>query len=131
MSDAHESPGTRPFEKRRYSRITFAVPAQLVCADGEWGSEVLDLSLKGALLRAPTGWVGVPGDLCTLRIPLDAGGESEIRMEAAVAHVGRDRIGLSCREIDLDSLTHLRRLIELNLADESLLQRELGKLMSD
>jgi len=37
-------------------------------------------------------------------------------------------LGLSCREIDLDSITHLRRLVALNLGDEALLDRELGLL---
>lgn len=37
-------------------------------------------------------------------------------------------LGLRCRNIDLDSITHLRRLLELQLGDATLLQRELGQL---
>jgi hypothetical protein len=36
--------------------------------------------------------------------------------------------GLQWRNIDVDSLTHLRRLLELNLNDPSLLDRELADL---
>jgi len=36
---------------------------------------------------------------------------------------------LRCDEIDLDSITALRRLIELNAADPALLERELGALV--
>ena len=38
-------------------------------------------------------------------------------------------LGLFCHHIDIDSITHLRRLIELNLGDETLLQRELAELL--
>ena len=33
--------------------------------------------------------------------------------------------------IDLDSITHLRRLVELNLGDEKLLERELSHLAAE
>jgi hypothetical protein len=36
--------------------------------------------------------------------------------------------GLACREIDLDSVTHLRRLVALNLGDETLAEREFAQL---
>ena len=38
-------------------------------------------------------------------------------------------IGFHCQLIDLDSITHLKRLVELNLADEGLLHRELSALL--
>jgi hypothetical protein len=37
-------------------------------------------------------------------------------------------VGLHCRHIDIESLAHLRRLIELNLGDPALLERELAAL---
>jgi hypothetical protein len=33
-----------------------------------------------------------------------------------------------CRSIDLDTVTHLRRLIELQLGDPALLERDLAEL---
>jgi hypothetical protein len=38
------------------------------------------------------------------------------------------QLSLSCTEIDLDSITHLRRLLELNLGDPDLIERELSDL---
>jgi len=35
---------------------------------------------------------------------------------------------LRCLSIDLDSITHLRRLLELNLGDPQLVERELLQL---
>jgi hypothetical protein len=42
--------------------------------------------------------------------------------------VENNLVGLEITSMDLDSATNLRRLVELNLADPSLLERELSQL---
>jgi hypothetical protein len=113
--------------RRLFSRIRFNTPGRLFFPGGECSVDVLDLSLKGALVAAEPPPAVHAGERCTLYVSL--GDESQnIRMATRVAHVeGRD-IGLACIEIDLDSITHLRRLVELNLGDDSLLHRELENL---
>ncbi len=37
-------------------------------------------------------------------------------------------LGLRCEDIDVDSITCLRRLVELNLGEPELLERELSAL---
>ena len=49
-------------------------------------------------------------------------------MDVWVAHEENKELGLKCKDIDVDSITHLRRLIELNLGDPDLLERELSAL---
>jgi hypothetical protein len=115
-------------ETRRFSRITFHRPGELVLASGSAACEVLDVSLKGALLEVPPGVAPAAGDRCTLEIRLDAG-EAAIRMAGRVAHREGARVGIRCEEIDLESITHLRRLVELNLGDDELLHRELAALV--
>lgn len=113
--------------RRQFSRIRFESEARLFLPTGEYPVEVLDLSLKGALIR-PTGQVFANlGSKCTLRIRLDESGAT-IRMECTLVHSQSGLWGLACREIDLDSITHLRRLVALNLGDETLLEREFGLL---
>jgi hypothetical protein len=51
-------------------------------------------------------------------------------MEVTVVHHQGDCYGLACRGIDLDSVTHLRRLVALNLGDEALLEREIRLLLA-
>jgi len=51
-------------------------------------------------------------------------------MSTEVAHAEGHHTGLRCRAIDLDSVTHLRRLIELQLGDPALLERDLAELMA-
>ncbi len=119
-------------ERRQYSRIAFHAPASLVFPDSTVAVVVVDLSLKGGLIRLPDGVSIDPGALCTLHVFLN---ETElnhqISLEARVAHVNENYAGLLCVSIDLDSVTHLRRLVELNLGDPSLLERELSALVSE
>jgi hypothetical protein len=116
-------------ERRHFSRIVFHRPAELDARGERASCEVLDVSLKGALVEAPA-WFGAGvGGPCTLTIRLDAG-EVTIRMEGEIAHREGRQVGVRCREIDLDSIAHLRRLVELNVGDDELLHRELSSLVS-
>lgn len=114
--------------RRRFSRIPFQSQATLFLPDGEHAVKVLDLSLQGALI-APTGPMYVTmGNNGVLKILLDDA-ETCIRMGVTVVrHMADDSYGLACREIDLDSVTHLRRLVALNLGDEALAEREFALL---
>lgn len=111
-------------EKRRFKRIPFNTPARIVSTQP---MQVIDISLKGALVTKPEQWSGAAGDIIHIEIPLD-NGDAIIRMETRVAHIETDRLGLVCEHIDLNSITHLRRLVELNLGDDDLLHRELTEL---
>lgn len=113
--------------RRQFSRIRFTSEARLFMPSGEYPVEVLDLSLKGALIRPGEAAYAKIGSKCTLKVKLDDKGTT-IRMEATVVHAQHGLFGLSCREIDLDSITHLRRLVALNLGDEALLEREFSLL---
>ncbi len=113
-------------QQRAFSRIPFEADVKLIQEGREWQGRLRDLSLKGALVERPQGWDEGSGGDFVLEIALDGG--VVIRMDVEVAHVEEDRIGFHCKDIDLDSVTHLRRLVELNLADPALLERELAAL---
>ncbi len=90
---------------------------------------MLDLSLKGALLRLPAEAAALPlGSPCLLKVRL-SDTDSSIAMAGEIAHVEAGRAGLLCRSIDIESITHLRRLIEMNLGDAALLERDLQALI--
>jgi hypothetical protein len=116
-------------ERRRFSRVVFHRPAEIDARVERASCEVLDVSLKGALVEAPVGFEAGVGRPCTLTIRLDAG-DATIRMEGEIAHREGIQVGVRCNEIDLDSIAHLRRLVELNLGDEDLLHRELSALVT-
>ncbi len=115
-------------ERRRFSRITFHRPADLDVRIARGTCEVLDVSFKGALVEVPFRFAAHVGQRCTLVIRLDAG-DAVIRMEGEVVHREGTQAGIRCLEIDLDSMAHLRRLVELNVGDEQVLHRELSALV--
>jgi hypothetical protein len=120
-------------ERRQFWRASFHAPAQLSLPDAVLEAELLDISLKGALLELPAGSAVAPGQRCRLRLALgDVDVDAAIVMETTVAHVHRGRtVGLRCDAIDVDSITHLRRLVQLNAGDPALLERELSALLKD
>ena len=68
---------------------------------------------------------GKKGGACSLYVQLGEMAPS-ISMSGEIAHFEGGNVGIRCTEIDLDSMTHLRRLIALNLGDELTLGRELA-----
>ena len=115
-------------DNRRFHRISFDAPCELHWQEQVWSTEVLDVSLKGALVERPEGW-GVPlGEPCELVIQLN-GHEAGIVMAVELVHVEGHRLGFECQYIDIESAMHLRRLVELNLGDPDLLERELAHLI--
>ena len=118
---------SNPQDRRDFWRAPFHTQAQLTDAGGTWPASLLDLSLKGALLEMSADWRGACGDQCRLR--LDLSEDVSIQLKGTVAHVDGRKMGLRCEDIDLDSITHLRRLVELNAGDPALLERELAALL--
>ena len=88
---------------------------------------VLDLSLQGALIKKPEQWPPSLPKLMQLRIQLNDL-PVELTMKVSVAHESGNVVGLHCEKIDIESVSHLRRLLELNLGDAELLSRELSEL---
>ncbi len=112
---------------RTFSRVSFDGAALLRAGGSKWEVRLVDISLKGALLERPGDWDGAVRDRCVLELLVEED-RALIRMETSVARIEQWRIGLHCEHIDLDSIAHLRRLVELNLGDEQALQRELSAL---
>ena len=114
-----------PYERRHFIRVLFQAPGWLSTDNHSLSVQVLDLSLKGALVAALE---TLPvGTACQLTVPL-AETDTSITMSVQVAQMQNYHLGLVCRSIDLDSVTHLRRLIELQLGAPALLERDLAAL---
>ena len=108
---------------RAFTRIFF--DAETVVLQGEhiWPVQLVDISLRGMLIRT---LVDQSLDLSApVEVSVHLGGGIEIRMEGRIANRRGDLTGIVCEHIDVDSMTHLRRLVELNVGDISLLEREL------
>ncbi|MCK9395560.1 MAG: PilZ domain-containing protein [Methylobacter sp.] len=110
-------------DNRHFHRIHFAGEATLSCEDNTWSCEIIDLSLKGCLLRFEFPWEENPEKLYTLTLQLSE--QAQIKMELTAAHVVDNKVGFKCEHIDIDSISELRRLVELNLGSSALLERDL------
>lgn len=115
--------------RRHFWRAHFHSPVQLAAHGQVTEADLYDISLKGALLKVPEGWTGKCGDHCQMRLNLAA--DATISMGATIAHVAGRRVGLHCDSIDVDSVTHLRRLVALNSGDPRILDRELATLLTE
>lgn len=125
MSAADHSPPGR----RLFTRIPFEAGVVLDIAPDKHACSLVDISLKGALVERDLPWYVDIGTPCSLSVELAEDGTS-IRMKGTVAHVAQGRLGMRCAEIDLESMTNLRRLVELNLGDEAILNREIHAMVS-
>jgi hypothetical protein len=112
--------------QRKYSRTPFLADA-VIEATERIPVHVLDISLKGVLIELPNEASQPALEPYRLCIQL-AEGETSICMKAVTRHREGNRIGCEWTGIDLESMTHLRRLLELNLADSELIDRELHQL---
>ena len=114
-------------ERRRFKRIAFDARTELTQGPKSWPVHLIDLSLKGLLIERPDPWLGHKDEPFVVDIHLS--GDVDVKMEVRLTHDNNQQLGFVCEHIGLDSVTHLRRLIELNLADHDELERELAALI--
>lgn len=87
---------------------------------------MLDMSLRGFLARCPSGWRPEEGD--KLKVEWRLADLIKLELDAVVLHVNDGKIGCSWEARDAESFAHLRRLVEVNLLDPKLVERELDAL---
>jgi len=120
-------------EKRKFSRITFAgkcsIHEEISGSKKIWQTTLLDISLKGALVLLPEQWKYKENLPVQLQLALDG---SDIVLECAglICHQEENKLGIKFLTLSLESISHLKRLIQLNLADENLLNREMSQLIN-
>lgn len=115
-------------ERRRFSRVHFSTPVTLVQGDHQWHGTLLDISLKGVLVEMPADATYNHQESLTASILLSD--QTSIDMIVQTAHQEHNLLGLECISIDMESISHLRRLIELNLDDPAAAERELAELIA-
>ena len=112
--------------RRRFQRFHFEGTVKLYSDKAMWESKLVDVSLKGVLIERPIEWNGKVGS--RFRMDLRINNSVIISMGVNAAHIMPHRIGFEWQKIDLDSFAELKRLVELNLGDPAILNRELSAL---
>lgn len=120
-------------DKRRFRRVDFVDAVQVTSDDVEgnhhasWEAKCIDISMQGMLLEVPENFpleIGMP-----FEVELILSEDVVIEMPCTLVHIEGRQVGFRAEMMSLDSLTSLRRLLELNLADNSEVERELSALI--
>lgn len=115
---------THDTERRRFTRISFDAKTELNVEGNIYDVDLVDVSFNGVLVKSDKPLTFNIGQEAEVTIHL-LGDDIAIRTPATLAHKREQEYGFLIENLDIDSLTLLRRLVELNLGDETLLEREL------
>lgn len=119
-------------ERRKYSRVALDLEGTLQSEVQKKNYMVLvhDLSLKGAFVELRN-FEADPhffkGQKYQLTVELQA--TTKIVMMMTCRHVIGKKLGLECDRIDPESISNLRRLVEMNIGRSDVFGRELNVLM--
>ena len=113
-------------ERRHYQRIPFIADVILRHNDQQWSCGLEDISLKGMLIVPPADAEPAQDEIYVIELVL--GEAATISMQAKISHITDTHWGMEWGNIDLDGLTHLRRLLELNMDNPEEMHREMAEL---
>jgi hypothetical protein len=118
-------------QRRVFTRIPFDADYRLQNpnADKHWKGRVVDLSLKGTLIERPEELHPELGEEFVVELLL--GSDSlKVVMLVSVAHFDENNIGFRCLHIDLESISHLRKILEFNLGNPEMVEREISEMLN-
>lgn len=114
-------------DRRRFSRIEFDADVRLTQEGKQYEAQLHDISLNGVLISAPRDYHLRTDMPCTLQVVL--ADNVIITMQVTLVHSSSSFLGFHCTSIDMDSIIHLRRLIEINLGEPGASERVLTELL--
>lgn len=115
-------------ERRRFSRIIYQASATLTQGNYQLTTCIQDLSLKGLLLWAEDEPQLDTNSIVDVAFTLP-GSDITITLSATLIMQNERILHLKIDHIDIESVGHLRRLVELNVGNDELLHRELEHLV--
>ncbi|GAK85084.1 hypothetical protein JCM19238_2664 [Vibrio ponticus] len=114
-------------ERRRFSRIVYQALATVSQGENRVEASVKDLSLHGLLLSCPQSDVLNKTQVITVKFQLPES-DITIELEGRIVSEERELTRVIIEHIDIDSISHIKRIIELNVGDDQLLHREIEQL---
>lgn len=110
--------------ERQFRRIPFETEVHLAVGERSWTCRLLDIALKGALLESPAPLQLPPDTVASIAIPLP-GSAISLEFQAILVHQQATHLGFKFVHENLETLTHLRTLLELNTGDAEGIRSEL------
>ena len=115
---------------RHFRRIPFEAEVTLNSGSDTWSGELLDVAMKGAMVGTESSLPLPLGTECSLCISLP-GTPISLDFQAALVHSEENSYGFKFISENLETLTHLRKLIELNTGDAEATRSELSAWLSN
>lgn len=114
-------------ERRRFTRVNFDTSTKIIQDELCFEAHLLDISLNGLLVETPKNYV-LRSDL-DVSIIIHLSDDTRISIVAQLVHSSNEALGFKCESIDVESVGHLRRLLELNINDPRAAERVLAELL--
>ncbi|HMV38556.1 PilZ domain-containing protein [Plasticicumulans sp.] len=116
-------------ERRLFTRIPFVANVEVVIDGVPHPAELHDISLMGVLVRVDDGASAALDTPVHVLLALDTERTVVIATHGRIVHNEDGRLGCRFDQVDLDSMIHLRRLMELNLGDAERIKREIYEMV--
>ena len=114
-------------DRRQYSRIPFEAAVTIMQGDSSLSAQLVDISINGVLIETPESYHFRTDTPC--RIHIELCNDIVITMQVALVHSSSSMLGFHCTSIDMESMAHLRKIIESNLGDPLAPGRVLDELV--
>ena len=119
-------------ERRKFSRVNFQGICSLVfdkkTEHHDFEAPLIDISLKGALISINPLIIDLEEEPVQLHLGLE-GSDIELLLNGFVCHQQEKLLGVQFTKLSIDTISHLKRLIELNLGDNESMKREFAELI--
>jgi len=112
-------------ERRNFQRVPFATEAEINCKEKKFLGELLDISLQGALIQGKGTIPIETGNICQLAVQL-LNSEITLQFDVNLVHREENRLGFRFTGEDTETMTHLKRLLELNIGSSEILDKEIS-----
>jgi len=117
-------------EKRIFSRVKFEQKVEFEKNGKKYKNvELQNISLKGAFLKLDNTADFKIEDRIKITIVLKEEEKLRIETEAIIIRVADNGIAVYFEKVDIDSFANLKRLIELNIGDEEIINKELTEYL--
>jgi len=112
-------------EKRRFTRISFKVKAEMRVGNILYAAEVIEnLSIGGCLL--PINAVFDRGTSCQIRILLTgSSSDLDVKIDGEIRRCDKNAVAVKFTHIDPDSLFHLQSIVRYNSPDPDAVEKEI------
>ena len=114
-------------ERRQFSRVIYQVPTEISQGQVNVSGSVQDLSLHGLLIQCEELQQLNQENPVHVSFKL-TNSDINIQLEATIVSTINTSMRLRIEHLDIDSISHLKRLVELNVGDDELLYREIEHL---